>query len=164
MIEDLEPFPDDPQPGDVCTPSTHWTLPDPHLPDSLFTTIPARIEEVDTARGVERVAYLGSGFTTMVPDHVPGRGDTTLTGALMWDRYLWMDYATTPHGTVRVDERISLARRMVPARRFVSGWTELQHTGPVSLHRGRLPVEHGVVGYVLAVTLWGPDPPVQQPS
>lgn len=62
MIEDLEPWPDEPEVGQVCEPATQWITPDTmDLPGELVRTIAARVEELETDAGVERRAHLGTG-------------------------------------------------------------------------------------------------------
>ncbi|HEY5852871.1 MAG TPA: hypothetical protein VIW24_02170 [Aldersonia sp.] len=81
MIEDLEPFPDAPTVGEVCEPQTYWATPEMlGVPRELVCEVAARVEEVTTVGGVELVAHLGHGFTTMVPRRIDAIGVTTLTG------------------------------------------------------------------------------------
>ncbi|MGV9748305.1 hypothetical protein ACWDTG_25875 [Rhodococcus zopfii] len=90
MIEDLEPWPDEPDVGQVCEPATQWIAPDTmDLPTELVRTISAQVEEIETDAGVERRAHLDHGFSTMLPPGLDITGNTTLTGCLFWDRYLW---------------------------------------------------------------------------
>lgn len=111
MIEDLEGWPDDPSAGQVCEPTTYWATPATmDLPAELVCEVAARVEEVTVDDRRERVAHLGAGFTTIVPDGVVAAGETTLTGCLVWDRYMWMEVRTVPSGHLRVAERASLLR------------------------------------------------------
>ncbi|MBB3037004.1 hypothetical protein [Hoyosella altamirensis] len=97
MIEDLEPFPDAPQVGEVCEPSTYWATPEMRsVPRELTCEVAAQVEEVTIHGRTERVAHLGNGFTTMIPDGIDAVGETTLRGFLVWDRYLWSTTTRSP--------------------------------------------------------------------
>ncbi|WP_241011279.1 hypothetical protein [Rhodococcus sp. PSBB049] len=131
MIEDLEPWLDEPEVGQVCEPATQWITPDTmDLPAELVRTIAARVEELETDAGVERRAHLGHGFSTMLPSGLDVTGDTTVTGCLFWDRYLWTSYRTQPAGRVLVTDRRPVIQRAVGTP------TELR-AGTASNTRGR---------------------------
>ncbi|AEF40766.1 hypothetical protein AS9A_2319 [Hoyosella subflava DQS3-9A1] len=154
MIEDLEPFPDAPQVGEVSEPSTYWATPEMlEVPHELICEVSAQVEEVTIHGRTERVAHLGNGFTTMIPEGIDAMGETTLRGFLVWDRYLWIDYHTKPAGRVLVIERASLCRRANRTSTKHFGWYNVNHVGPARLHRGEsVPVNHDVVSYALRVT------------
>lgn len=62
MLEDLEPWPDLPGPGEVCAPTTYWASPDDmDLPVEVCAEIDARIEAVTVDGRAERIAHLGHG-------------------------------------------------------------------------------------------------------
>lgn len=108
MLEDLEPFPDEPVVGAVFSPTTYWASPEQmELPAEVCTEVPARVEAVTTDGLTERVAHLGNGFTTMMGD---GNlvGDVMLHGCLVWDRYLWLDFRARPRGSLRLLDRAGL--------------------------------------------------------
>ncbi|WP_235900394.1 hypothetical protein [Lolliginicoccus suaedae] len=155
MIEDLEPFPDAPCVGEVCEPSTYWATPGIlEVPDEMICEITAFVEEVTVRGQTERVAHLGEGFTTMVPESLNAIGETTLAGCLVWDRYLWLDYRTQPTGRVRVAERASLCRRAVRAPTGPPGWHSVRHVGPARRLRGaRVSDDYEVVSHALLVSL-----------
>ncbi|WP_278312454.1 hypothetical protein [Lolliginicoccus levis] len=155
MIEDLEPFPDAPRVGEVCEPSTYWASPGMvEVPDEMICEVTASVEEVTVHGRRERVAHLGEGFTTEIPDGIEALGETTLTGCLVWDRYLWLDYRTQPAGRVLVTERASLYRRAVRVPTGDLGWYSVHHVGPARRLRGeRLPESHDVVAHALLVAL-----------
>lgn len=157
MIEDLEPFPDMPQAGDVCEPTTYWTTPERlNLPSEVGCTVSARIEEVAVDGRTERIAYLGCGVSTLLPEYIEGDGDVTLAGCLVWDRYLWMDCRTIPAGKMLVNSRQYLTQR-------VAGRTPTQHAGWYTENReglldlradlGGMPDNREVVSYALSVSL-----------
>ncbi|MDH6281760.1 hypothetical protein [Prescottella agglutinans] len=155
MIEDLEPWPDAPAVGQVCEPTTYWASPDTmELPAELMCTIPARIERIESGDHAERIADLGHGFTTMLPpDVVVTDGEENLTGFLVWDRYLWLDYRNQPTGQALVTERVPLIQRAettVPAH---PGVHSVAYLGPKTMCRGIIPDGFHVVAYALSVTL-----------
>ncbi|UTM35386.1 hypothetical protein MX572_12335 [Rhodococcus pyridinivorans] len=89
MIEDLEPWPDPPAPGQVCEPTTSWITPGASdCIRELARHVPARVEQVTVDDRVELLAHLGHGFTTVLPPQLDTLGDVVLTGHLVWDRYL----------------------------------------------------------------------------
>lgn len=105
MLEDTEPWPDEPAVGEVCRPTTFWASPERmDLPAEVCTDVPARIEGVTVDGRTERVAHLGDGLTTVVNDDEP-LGDVMLHGALLWDRYLWSVSRMATQGSVRVLDR-----------------------------------------------------------
>lgn len=124
------------------------------LPRDMACDIDAIIDEVTTDGRTECVARLGSGFTTMVPDHIEGIGETTLTGCLVWDRYLWSDFRTEPSGQLLVTERASLLRRAVHTSTTYPGVYSVDYEGPIILHHGStVPEGFGVVSLASSVTL-----------
>jgi len=84
----------------------------------------------------ERIAHLGRGFTTMVPDYIDVTGQTPLTGCPVWDRNLWLNFRTEPSGQVLVTERASLLRRAARTPTTYPGVYSVDHQGPSILHRG----------------------------
>ena len=137
MLDDMEPWPDDPAPGVLCTPTTYWASPPEFgLPSEVTSEIDASIVAVDTDQGVERIAHLGSGFTTLVGTGNAPTGVTVLTGCLVWDRYLWMDYRTPPTGRIRVLDLagyvVQQVRRLAKAH---PGWTVPEPQGPLEFRR-----------------------------
>ncbi|WP_138996037.1 hypothetical protein [Rhodococcus zopfii] len=154
MIEDLEPWPDEPDVGQVCEPATQWITPDMmDLPTELVRTISARVEEIETDAGVERRAHLGHGFSTMLPPGLDIAGDTTLTGCLLWDRYLWTSYRTQPAGRALVTDRRPVIQRAVGTPTEYAGLYRVEYQGPRIVHRdGPIPDGYSVVAYALAVT------------
>lgn len=156
MLEDLEPFPDVPSVGDVCEPATYWATPTMmDLPAGIVCEIGARVEETTIAGQQERIAHLPDGFQTMIPTYVDVIGETTLTGCLVWDRYLWMDYRSTPTGRALVLERAALYRRR---RRPMAGrgWSVLDCDGPTMLiSDAPSSATHGIVWNALRVRLQG---------
>ncbi|WP_246442256.1 hypothetical protein [Rhodococcus triatomae] len=159
MLEDLEPFPDDPAVGDRCEPTTYWAAPDMlGLPAELWCRVEARIEEVHVDGHRERVAHLGEGFTTMLPDAVEAfpdtAGRTSLTGCLVRDRHLWADYRTRPTGSGRVLERNWLIQHAIRDPTRSPGWFSVSHDGPLRVHHGgSLPPNHAVVWSALSLEL-----------
>ncbi|MFE2123535.1 hypothetical protein ACFW9U_23110 [Rhodococcus aetherivorans] len=155
MIEDLEPWPNEPEVGQVCDPAIQWIT--PHmmdLPGELVRTSAARVEELETGNGVERRAHLGHGFSTMLPSGLDVTGDTTLTGCLLWDRYLWTSYRTQPAGRAPVTGRRPVIQRAVGTPIEYAGWYSVGYQGPRTVHRdGPIPDGYSVVAYALAVTL-----------
>ncbi|WCB39464.1 hypothetical protein [Gordonia polyisoprenivorans] len=138
-MEDLEPFPDRPEPGDVFTPGTFWInttdsiVGNERLPHAICAHVTARVT-ASSAAGEGRsewVADLGGGCTTMLRgDHAPG--DNTLHGCLMWDRYLWTDYRTEPTGRLLLVSRAGFITQRcahIPTQR--SGWFVSDHNGPL---------------------------------
>ena len=122
MLEDMEPWPDEPGVGAVCAPTTFWASPDRmDLPDEVCSEVPARVEVVTTDGRTEWVAHLGNGFTTMMAGGGLV-GDVVLYGCLVWDRYLWLNFRAKPKGSVRVLERPG---RPVRDRRGVSALIEV---------------------------------------
>ncbi|MFZ3391708.1 hypothetical protein TVH25_00405 [Rhodococcus sp. 7Tela_A2] len=151
MIEDLEPWPDEPGVGQVCAPATRWITPDMvNLPVELVCSISARVEEIETDAGVERRAHLGHGFSTMLPPGLDLTGDTTLTGCLIWDRYLWMDYRAQPAGRALVTDRRPVIQRAVRTPTEYVSWHSVEYQGPRTVHRdGPIPDDYSVVAYGL---------------
>ena len=70
-------------------------------------------------------------WTTRI-QNTPGR--TLLNGCLMWDRYLWLDYRTSPSGHLRLLDRaghITQRRHLTPT--LHPGWFDRRITrGPVT--------------------------------
>lgn len=126
MLEDMEPWPDEPAVGAVFTPTTYWASPEQmDLPAQMCAEVPARVETVTVDGLTEWVADLGNGFTTMMGDG-DLVGDVTLRGCLVWDRYLWLDFRTRPRGTLRMLDRAGfLAQR----KKLVA----TRHTGAFSV-------------------------------
>ena len=155
MIEDLEPWPDEPKVGQVCEPTTYWVTPEMmDLPAELVCTIPARVEAIETGDRVERMAHLHDVFTTMLPAGLDATSDTMLTGCLMWDRYLWTDFRTQPAGRVLVTERVPLIQRSTRSTVEQPGWYTSSYEGPRIMHRAStIPEGHDVVAYALSVRL-----------
>lgn len=161
MIEDLEWWPDTPEVGQMCEPTTYWATPEMmDMPEVLMCTIAARVEESEFDGRVEAIAHLGQGFTTMLPRDLALTGAVTLTGWLVWDRYLWTDYRTKPTGRVLVTERIPVIQRVVAPATERSGWYTVAYEGPKTLHRSStIPNDHRIVAYALSVTLQEAGPP-----
>lgn len=146
MLEDMEPWPDEPAVGAVFSPTTYWASPEQmELPPQVCAEVPARVEAVHIDGRTERIAHLGDGFTTMMGDEDP-IGDVLLHGCLVWDRYLWLDHKTRPRGNLRVVDRAGfLAQR--------EAWIATRHPGVFSVapygaleyyQRGSLPEGFGV--------------------
>ncbi|WP_305091643.1 hypothetical protein [Prescottella sp. R16] len=149
MIEDLEPFPDQPEVGDVFEPTTYWT---DTAPDELVTEVAARIEKVTADDRIERLADLGDGFTTIVPSYIDAAGETVLSGCLMWDRYLWIDYHTQPTGRVQLIERVPLFQHVVRTPTQYPNWYSVTYDGPQSLRPGHTHLDdYQVAAYALRV-------------
>ncbi|WP_230596511.1 MULTISPECIES: hypothetical protein [Nocardiaceae] len=122
----MEPRPDEPAVGTVFTPTTLCASSDRmDLPVEVCSEVPARIEAVTTDGRTEWVAHLGDGFTTMMGDGSMV-GDVMLHGCLVWDRYLWLDFRTSPQGSLRI-----LDRPGVIAQR--EDWIATQHSGVFSV-------------------------------
>lgn len=155
MIEDLEPWQDEPAVGDVCEPTTYWaTAGAMDLPDDLMREVSARVETVTIDGRLEQIAHLGDGFTTMLPHHLPVTGEVTLKGCLVWDRYLWTDYLTQPTGRALVTDRVPLIQRAVRTPTEYPGWYGVTYEGQKKLHRGStVPEKCDIVAYALSVTL-----------
>ncbi|MGB2948873.1 MAG: hypothetical protein WBB62_16040 [Rhodococcus sp. (in: high G+C Gram-positive bacteria)] len=158
MIEDLEPFPDAPAIGDTYSPTTFWAAPaDVGLSSELSCEVSVEVEEVVTDLGVERVAHLAHGFTTLLPAHIRGNGRVTLNGCLVWDRYLWMDYRTRPSGRATVISRHPVTQRATQEPTSHPGWYSVTYEGPKVLQpQGYIPPDHQVVSYALSVELVPP--------
>lgn len=159
MIEDLEPFPDAPAVGELCSPATFWAGPgELGLPADMMYEVEARVDEVVTETGIERVAHLQNGFATLLPDHIEGRGAVVLKGALVWDRYLWLNYRTRPSGQVRVLARHPVTQRVTRTPTRHAGWFSVTYDGSRELQRdGHVPPEHHVVSYALSVAIVSPS-------
>ncbi len=156
MIEDLEPWPDAPEVGQVCEPTTYWAASGRmELPTELMCTIPARIERIVSGDHPERTADLGHGFTTMLPrDLAVADSAQNLTGCLVWDRYLWLDYRTEPTGRVLVTERVPVIQRAETAPTAYPDQHSVVYVGPKTLCRGGIvPENFHVVAHALSVTL-----------
>ncbi|WP_241665953.1 hypothetical protein [Prescottella subtropica] len=94
------------------------------------------------------------GFTVLVPDDVGAVGATTLTGCLMWDRYLWSNYYTQPTGRVQLIERVPLIQHVVHTPTDYPNWYNVTYDGPRTLYRGcAIPDDHHVVAYALRVRI-----------
>lgn len=132
MLEDLEPWPHAPDSGSMCAPTTFWATREMmELPPDVCCTISARVEAVDVDGRVERIADLGNGFTTMIGIGDGETGDVTLSGCLVWDQYLWIDYRTQPTGSVRITRRGHLVQRRVLSETRYDGWFSVSYVGPV---------------------------------
>ncbi|OBA35469.1 hypothetical protein ACRAJ3_07475 [Rhodococcus pyridinivorans] len=155
MIEDLEPWPDPPAPGQVCEPTTSWITPGASdCIRELARHVPARVEQVTVDDRVELLAHLGHGFTTVLPPQLDTLGDVVLTGHLVWDRYLWMLYRIRPHGRARVAERHPVIQRTRRIPTADAGWYGVEYEGPRTVHRfGPIPDGYSIVAYALLVTL-----------
>ena len=150
LLEDLEPFPDSPEPGDVFAPTTYWVdaatgiIEHQPVPVSVCSYVPATVRRSDgSGDQIEWVAELGGGFTTLLRgDHTPGR--TLLHGCLMWDRYLWLDYRTSPSGHLRLLDRaghLTQRRHLTPT--LHPGWFDVRYVGPPHhAPTGDIPDEH----------------------
>ncbi|MBY6540364.1 hypothetical protein HQ325_16945 [Rhodococcus sp. BP-349] len=141
MLDDEEWWPDDPEPGALCSPTTYWAdASEIGLPREVVSEVAASIVTVRVERGIERVAHLGDGFTTMLSAGDTPVGEAVLTGALVWDRYLWTDFRTPTTGRVRV-------------LNFV-GYVVQQVTRHPTVHSGwRVPEPHGPLEYLPAGTI-----------
>lgn len=133
LLEDREPFGDAPAVGEVFTPTTRWV--DAHqesIPPELCSDMPARIKAHDIGGRMEWVAHLTGGFTTLLSGDRHSEGDHVLHGCLLWDRYLWIDVATTPVGALRLVERAGLVfqRTQLVASRHPGVYTP-HHDGPM---------------------------------
>lgn len=160
LLEDLEPFPDRPDEGDVFTPTTYWVdaadriIDRQPLPTSVCSRIPATVRRIDTGDRVEWVADLGGGFTTLLHgDHTAG--DTVLHGCLMWDRYLWLDFRTEPTGHLTL---LARAGHVTQHRQLVKtvhpGWFDIRYDGPLSYFTfGNVPHDHETRFNVLKVAV-----------
>ncbi|AZG47212.1 hypothetical protein [Gordonia insulae] len=143
MLEDLEPWPDHPESGETCAPTTFWASPDTmELPATVCTTLTVRVEARRIGGRIERIAHLGDGFTTVVGAGDGETGEVTLTGCLVWDRYLWIDYRTIPEGSVRITRRGHLVQREVLTPTRHEGWFSVDYSGPVE-YRPAGQVERG---------------------
>ncbi|CCQ14314.1 putative uncharacterized protein [Rhodococcus sp. AW25M09] len=146
MLEDMEPWPDEPAVGAVFTPTTSWASPDTmDLPAEVCSDVPARVEAVTTGGRTEWVAHLGDGFTTMMSDGSVV-GDVMLHGCLMWDRYLWMDFRTRPQGSLRVLDRPGvLAQHQVLTPTRHPGAFSVTYDGAMDYYQwGSMPGEFGI--------------------
>lgn len=151
LLEDLEPFPDRPEPGELFTPTTFWVdtrtaiLDNQLLPAAVCSHVPAVISRASDNGHVEWVADLGDGFTTMLPgDHTAG--EALLHGCLMWDRYLWLTYRTESTGQLRLVDRaghIIQRRHLTPTP--LPGWFDIHYSGPpLYTPAGDIPAEHDI--------------------
>ena len=132
MLEDLEPWPDAPESGGICSPTTLWITPDTmELPDEVCVTITARVEALVVGGRVERVAHIGHGVTTIVGSGDGDTGDVELTGCLLWDHYLWMDFHTEPTGQLRMTRRGSLIQRAISHPTRNPHWFSVTYEGPI---------------------------------
>ena len=133
LLEDREPFDDAPAVGEVFTPTTRWV--DAHqesIPPEICSDVPAQVEAHSIGGRVEWVAHLPGGFSTMLSGDRHDEGDHVLHGCLLWDRYLWIDVATTPVGALRLVERAGLVfqRTQLVASRHPGVYTP-HHDGPM---------------------------------
>ncbi|NIL92415.1 hypothetical protein RhoFasSB10_04775 [Rhodococcus fascians] len=145
MLENMEPWPDEPAVGAVFTPTTYWASPDQmDLPAQMCAEVPARVGTVTVDGLTEWVAHLGNGFTTMMGDGGLV-GDVTLRGCLVWDRYLWLDFRTRPRGTLRIHDRAGLLvqrRELIPTRH--PGAFSVTYSGALEFHeRDSIPAGFG---------------------
>lgn len=138
MLEDLEWWSNAPGPGDICTPTTYWATPSAmELPPEVVTETPAVIERVFINGFTERIAHIGHGFTTMLGSGDGPTGDTTLTGCLVWDHYLWAEYRTTPTGRLRiVEQRGGVVQRVTRHETIHPGVFSIHPDGPVKYQLG----------------------------
>jgi len=114
--------------------------------------VDAIVDEVTIDGRTERVARLGSGFTTMISDYIDVIGETTLNGCLVWDRYLWSDFRTVPSGQLLVTGRASLLRRAVLTSTTYPAVYSVDYEGPITLHHGStVPEGSGIVSLALSV-------------
>ena len=153
MLEDMEPWPDEPAVGAVFTPTTYWASPDRmDLPAEVCTDVPARVEAVDIDGRTEWIAHLGDGFTTMMSDGSIV-GDVMLHGCLVWDRYLWLDFRTRPRGSACVLDRPGfLAQHEERSPTPHPGMFSVTPYGRMEyLEHGALPMSFGVQWNVLLV-------------
>ncbi|MGZ8179539.1 hypothetical protein ACXVUM_16545 [Williamsia sp. SKLECPSW1] len=152
LLEDLEPFPDRPDPGEVFAPTTYWVdatadiIDRQPVPAAVCSHIPATIRPVEVGSDqLEWVADLGGGFTTLLHgDHIAG--DTVLCGCLMWDRYLWVDFRTQPTGHLRLLDRaghVTQHRHLSPTTHL--GWFDVHYDGPPTYaSTGDVPSEYEI--------------------
>ncbi|KQU54058.1 hypothetical protein ASG84_23825 [Rhodococcus sp. Leaf278] len=146
MLEDMEPWPDEPGVGAVCSPTTYWASPDRmDLPAEVCSDVPARVEAVTVDGRTEWIAHLGDGFTTMMADGGLV-GDVILHGCLVWDRYLWLDFRSKPRGSLRVVDRTGVLvqrRQLIPTRH--PGAFSVTYSGVLEYHqRDSVPAGFGV--------------------
>lgn len=136
LLEDLEPFPDRPEPGDTFAPTTYWVdatagiIDRQPVPAEVCSRVPATIRRTDHGERIEWVADLDGGFTTLLHgDHTAG--ETVLHGCLMWDRYLWLDFRTEPTGHLRLLARaghVTQHRHLTPTRH--PRWFDVRYDKP----------------------------------
>ncbi|RPA06146.1 hypothetical protein [Gordonia sp. OPL2] len=155
MLEDLEPWPDEPKSGAICAPTTFWASPDTmELPPEVCTTLKVQVEAQQVGGRTERIAHLGGGFSTVIGTGDGDIGEMTLTGCLVWDRYLWIDYRTQPEGDVRVRRRGHLVQRETLTPTKHDGWFSVSYTGPVEYQAvGEVERAYGIRWNALTVEL-----------
>ena len=145
MLDDEEWWPDDPRPGALCFPTTYWAdESEMGLPGEVVSEVAVSIAAVEVDGGVERIAHLGDGFTTLLGAGVGPVGDATLTGCLVWDRYLWTGFRTPPTGRVRVLDFAGFVVQQVTRHATAHpGWSSPEPHGPLQ-YRSAGNVESGV--------------------
>ncbi|MBY6365668.1 hypothetical protein [Rhodococcoides corynebacterioides] len=138
MLEDLEWWPNAPEPRDVFSPTTYWASPEEmDLPPEVVTETPVTVEEVHMDGYTERIAHLGNGFTTLLGKGGGPTGVTMLTGCLVWDHYLWTEYRTTPTGNVRlVERRGGIVQRVTRDETTHPGVFSIHPSGPTKYQIG----------------------------
>ncbi|OZC79719.1 hypothetical protein CH251_00010 [Rhodococcus sp. 06-462-5] len=159
MLEDMEPWPDEPVVGAVFSPTTYWASPEQmELPPEVCAEVPARVEAVDIDGRTEWIAHLGNGFTAMMSDGSMV-GDVMLHGCLVWDRYLWLDFRTRPRGSVRVLDRPGfLAQHEERTATPHPGMFSVTPYGRMEYREnGSLPTSFGVQRNVLLVETIAPN-------
>lgn len=111
MLVDREPGYETFEIGDRITPTTEWITADDipgGVPDSLITKVAGEVEPDPTSRKYGWM-HLGKRFSASLRNWSAEPGPTLAEGALLYDRYLWIE-GPTREGEAVVLERANLVR------------------------------------------------------
>ncbi|MFD5807159.1 hypothetical protein [Rhodococcus sp. 11-3] len=148
MLVDLEPSYERLHVGDTIEGTTEWCLPHMLPPELISRNLPAHVERVpaSTPGGFDRVAHLGDGVSALLPPGYPEDGRDTVSGCLLYDRYLGVFHRTVPTARGRIVRRgwITQLANRTPTR--YPGWYSVHPSGPPTLWEGggRIPAERTV--------------------
>ncbi|MFE5700545.1 hypothetical protein [Rhodococcus koreensis] len=111
MLVDREPGYERFEIGDRITPTTEWITAEGipgGVPDSLITTVAGEVEPDPSSRKYGWI-HVGRAFSASLPTWSGDPGPTLAEGALLYDRYLWID-GPAREGEAVVLERANLVR------------------------------------------------------
>jgi len=114
MLVDIEPGYERLHIGDRINGTTTWCSPDTLPPALVSAEVPVRVERFPKTRVVDQpdwIATLTDGVATLLPDWPGPEGLASISGCLMYDRYLHLFHHTVPTAGGRIVRRGLVVRR-----------------------------------------------------